>query len=45
MISLISFLCGMVLFGLMIWNADLRNLYYLVLLPMGLAAAGDSAIE
>ena len=46
-ISLISFLCGVVLLGLMILNADLLgrlgltgNLYYLVLLPMGLAAAG-----
>lgn len=45
-ISLISFLCGVVLLG-MIWNADLLghlgltgNLYYLVLLPMGLVAAG-----
>jgi hypothetical protein len=45
-ISLISFLCGVVLLGLMILNADLLgrlgltgNLYYLVLLPMGLAAA------
>jgi hypothetical protein len=41
-ISLISFLCGVVLLGLMILNADLLgrlgltgNLYYLVLLPMG----------
>jgi hypothetical protein len=46
-ISLISFLCGVVLLGLMIWKADLLarlgltgNFYYLVLLPMGLAAAG-----
>jgi hypothetical protein len=46
-ISLISFLCGVVLLGLMIWKAELLsrlglagNLYYLVLLPMGLAAAG-----
>src|ERR1700730_4744028 len=46
-ISLISFLCGVVLLGLTILNADLLerlgltgNLYYLVLLPMGLAAAG-----
>jgi SEFIR domain len=46
-ISLISFLCGAVLLGLMILNADLLgrlgltgNLYYVVLLPMGLAAAG-----
>jgi hypothetical protein len=45
-LSLISFLCGVVLLGLMILNADLLgrlgltgNLYYLVLLPMGLAAA------
>ena len=47
LISLISFLCGVVLLGLMIWKAELLsrlglagNLYYLVLLPMGLAAAG-----
>jgi len=46
-ISLISFLCGMGILGLLIWNANLLaslgltgNLYYLVLLPMGLAAAG-----
>jgi hypothetical protein len=46
-ISLISFLCGVVLLGLMIWKADLLtglglagNLYYIVLIPMGLAAAG-----
>jgi hypothetical protein len=46
-ISLISFLCGVGILGLMIWKADLLghlgltgNLYYLVLLPMGLAAAG-----
>jgi hypothetical protein len=46
-ISLISFLCGFLLLGLMIWKADLLtglglagNLYYLVLIPMGLAAAG-----
>src|ERR1700722_5449367 len=45
--SLISFLCGIVLLGLLIWNANLLAslglagvLYYLVLLPMGLAAAG-----
>jgi hypothetical protein len=45
--SLISFLCGIVLLGLLIWNANLLaslgltgDLYYLVLLPMGLAAAG-----
>jgi TIR domain/Carboxypeptidase regulatory-like domain len=47
LISLISFLCGVGLLGLMIWNAPLLtrlglagNLYYLVLLPMGLAASG-----
>lgn len=47
LISLISFLCGVVLLGLMIWKAELLsrlglagNLYYLVLLPMGFAAAG-----
>jgi SEFIR domain len=47
LISLISFLCGVVLLILMIWKAELLsrlglagNLYYLVLLPMGLAAAG-----
>ncbi len=47
LISLISFLCGVALLGLMIWKAELLarfglagNLYYLVLLPMGLAAAG-----
>jgi hypothetical protein len=46
LISLISFLCGVVVLGLMILNANLLgrlgltgNLYYLVLLPMGLAAA------
>ena len=47
LISLISFLCGVGVLGLMIWNAPLLtrlglagNLYYLVLLPMGLAASG-----
>ena len=46
-IALISFLCGAGILSLMIWNADLlgrlglaSNLYYLILLPMGLAAAG-----
>lgn len=46
-ISLISFLCGVGILGLLIWNANLLaslgltgDLYYLVLLPMGLAAAG-----
>jgi hypothetical protein len=47
LISLISFLCGVGVLGLMIWKADLLarlgltgNLFYIVLLPMGLAAAG-----
>jgi hypothetical protein len=47
LISLISFLCGVAVLGLLIWKADLLasldltgNLYYIVLLPMGLAAAG-----
>jgi hypothetical protein len=47
LISLISFLCGVTVLGLMIWKADLLarlgltgNLFYIVLLPMGLAAAG-----
>lgn len=47
LISLISFLCGVGVLSLMIWNAPLLtrlglagNLYYLVLLPMGLAASG-----
>jgi SEFIR domain len=46
-ISLISFLCGVGILGLMVWKATLLsglgltgNLYYLVLLPVGLAAAG-----
>ena len=46
-ISLISFLCGVGILGLMLWNAQTLvslgltgNLYYIVLLPMGLAAAG-----
>jgi hypothetical protein len=46
-ISLICFLCGVGILSLMILNADLLgrlgltgNLYYLVLLPMGLAASG-----
>jgi hypothetical protein len=45
--SLISFLCGLVVLGLMIWKADLLarlgltgNLFYIALLPMGLASAG-----
>jgi hypothetical protein len=47
LISLISFLCGVGILGLMVWKATLLaglgltgNLYYLVLLPMGLSAAG-----
>jgi hypothetical protein len=46
LISLISFLCGVGVLGLMIWKADLLarlgltgNLFYIVLLPMALAAA------
>ena len=46
-ISLVSFLCGLGILSLMILNANLLaglgltgNLYYLVLLPMGLATAG-----
>lgn len=46
-ITVISFLCGVGVLGLMIWKADLLarlgltgNLFYIVLLPMGLAAAG-----
>ena len=46
-ISLISFLFWVGIWSLMIWNADLLgrlgltgDLYYLILLPMGLAAAG-----
>jgi hypothetical protein len=46
-ISLVSFLCGVGILGLMIWKAELLarlgltgNLFYIVLLPMGLAAAG-----
>jgi hypothetical protein len=46
-IALISFLCGVSIFGLMIWKADILdrlgltgNLFYVVLLPMGLAVAG-----
>jgi hypothetical protein len=46
-IALISFLCGVGILSLVIWNADMlerlglaNNLYYLILLPMGLAAAG-----
>jgi hypothetical protein len=45
-IALISFLCGVSILGLMIWKADILdrlgltgNLFYVVLLPMGLAAA------
>jgi SEFIR domain-containing protein/carboxypeptidase family protein len=47
LISLISFLSGVGVLGLMIWKADLLarlgltgNFFYIVLLPMGLAAAG-----
>jgi hypothetical protein len=47
LISLVSFLCGVGILGLMLWNAQTLvalgltgNLYYIVLLPMGLAAAG-----
>jgi hypothetical protein len=47
LISLASFLCGVGVLGLLIWKADLLvslgltgNIYYIVLLPMGLAAAG-----
>jgi len=47
LISLVSFLCGVVILGLMLWNAQTLvalgltgNLYYIVLLPMGLGAAG-----
>jgi hypothetical protein len=46
-ISLISFLCGAGLLVLMLWNAEklvalglTGNLFYIVLLPLGLAAAG-----
>lgn len=46
-ISVISFLCGVVFLVLIIWKAYLLarlgltgNLFYIVLLPMGLAAAG-----
>ncbi len=46
-ISLVGFLCGVGVLGLTIWKADLLarlgltgNLYYIVLLPMGLGAAG-----
>jgi hypothetical protein len=46
-ISVISFLCGVGVLGLMIWKADLLArlgltgiLFYIALLPMGLAAAG-----
>ena len=45
--SLICFLCGFGLLALLIWKADTLvrlgltgNLYYLILLPMGLAASG-----
>jgi hypothetical protein len=47
LISLISFLCGAGVLGLLVWKAELLsrlgltgNLFYIVLLPMGLAAAG-----
>lgn len=46
-LSLGSFLCGLVLVGLLLWKADLLaalgltgNFYYLVLLPLGLMVAG-----
>ena len=45
-LSLVSFLCGLVLIGLLLWNAEklvalglTGNLYYLALLPLGLSAA------
>jgi hypothetical protein len=47
LVSLISFLCGLVILALMIWKAEkltalglTGNLFYIVLLPLGLAAAG-----
>jgi hypothetical protein len=46
-VSLVSFLCGLVVLSLMIWKAEkltalglTGNLFYVVLLPLGLAAAG-----
>jgi hypothetical protein len=46
LLSLVSFLCGAALLGVMIWKAEklvrlglAGNLYYVVLLPLGLAAA------
>jgi hypothetical protein len=46
-LSLGSFLCALVLMGLLLWQADklaalgmTGNFYYLVLLPLGLAVAG-----
>src|SRR4029078_2397405 len=45
-IALASFLCGMGVLGLMLWNAEaltklglIGNLYYIVLFPLGLCAA------
>ena len=45
-LSLISFLCGMGVLAVMLWKADrlialglVGNLYYLVLIPLGLSAA------
>ena len=47
LISLVSFLCGLGLLVLMLWNVEKLvalglsgNLFYIVLLPLGLAAAG-----
>jgi hypothetical protein len=47
LISLVSFLCGVGLLVLMLWKSEklaalglTGNLYYIVLLPLGLAAAG-----
>jgi hypothetical protein len=46
-LSLVSFLCGLVLVGLLLWKADLLvalgltgNFYFFALLPLGLAVAG-----
>ncbi|HKP04492.1 MAG TPA: carboxypeptidase-like regulatory domain-containing protein [Chthoniobacterales bacterium] len=46
LIALVSFACGVALLGLMVWKADrlvslglTGNLYYIVLLPLGLSAA------
>jgi len=45
--SLVSFVCGLLVLSLLIWHADkltalglIGNLYYIVLLPLGLAVAG-----